>query len=92
MVDGVAVDNSSGRISTDGATLSFSPVDTSDTGNYTCTLTTNMSGTSLTVQGTIQNKVESVSVEGTNIVLLSPCLTCMCLSYLLEYMLHNIKY
>ena len=39
MVDDGAVDTSPGRISTDGATLSFSPPATSDTGNYTCTLT-----------------------------------------------------
>ena len=43
MVDGVAVDTSQGRISSDGATLIFSPMATSDTGNYTCTLTVSAS-------------------------------------------------
>ena len=64
MVDGVAVDTSPGRISTDGATLSFSPLATSDTGNYTCTLTVTTSQTHVTVQGAIQSAVESLNIEG----------------------------
>ena len=52
MVDGVAVDTSPGRISSDGATLSFSPLATSDTGNYTCTLTVS---TSQSEQSEVQN-------------------------------------
>ena len=64
MVDGVAVDTSAGRISTDGATLSFSPLATSDNGNYTCTLTTTTSQTDVTVQGAIQSEMESLIVDG----------------------------
>ena len=64
MVDGIAVDTSPGRISTDEATLSFSPVATSDTGNYTCTLTISTSQTHVTVQGPVQSAVESINVEG----------------------------
>ena len=64
MVDGVAVDTSPGRISTDGATLSFSPLATSDTGNYTCTLTTTTSQTEVTVQSEIRSDMESLIVEG----------------------------
>ena len=47
MVDGVAVDTSPGRISTDGATLSFSPLTTLDTGNYTCICTVTVTGEAL---------------------------------------------
>ena len=38
MVNGKAVDTIPDRISTDGVTLSFSPVATSDSGRYTCEL------------------------------------------------------
>ena len=68
MVDGVAVDTSPGRISTDGATLSFSPLATSDTGSYTCTLTVTTSQTHVTVQGAIQSAVESLNIEGIQII------------------------
>ena len=64
MVDGVAVDTTPGRISTDGATLSFSPVAISDTGSYTCTPTTTISQSCATVQGKIQSKERSLTVEG----------------------------
>ena len=64
MVDGVAVDTSPGRISTDGATLSFSPVATSDTGNYTCTLTVTTSQTHVTVEEPEQSDAEDVIVHG----------------------------
>ena len=63
MVDGVAVDTSPGRISADGATLSFSPLATSDTGNYTCTLTVTASQTHVTVQGPEQSEVEDIIVQ-----------------------------
>ena len=43
MVNGVAVDTSPGQICTDGATLIFCPLATSDTGKYTCTLTVSVS-------------------------------------------------
>ena len=64
MVDGVAVDTSPGRISTDGSTLIFSPVATSDSGSYTCILTVTELQTRLTVQSAKQSKVASVIVEG----------------------------
>ena len=64
MVDGVAVDTSPTRISTDGATLSFSPLGTSDKGNYTCTLTVTTSQTHVTVQGPKQSEVEEIIVQG----------------------------
>ena len=64
MVDGVAVDTSPSRISSDGGTLSFSPLATSDTGNYTCTLTVNVSQTYVTVQGPEQSEMEDVIVQG----------------------------
>ena len=63
-VDGVAVDTSPGRISSDGATLSFSPLATSDTGSYTCTLTVTTSQTHVTVQGPEQSEEEGIIVEG----------------------------
>ena len=65
MVDGgVAVDTSPGRIFTDGATLSFSPLATLDTGNYTCTLTVTTSQTHVTVEGPKQSEMEDVIVKG----------------------------
>ena len=64
MVDGVAVDTSPGRISTDGAILRFFRLSTSDTGNYTCTLTTTISQTDVTVHSTIQSEMESLIVDG----------------------------
>ena len=63
MVDGAAVDTSPGRISTDGATLSFSPLATSDTGRYTCTLTVTTSQTHVTVQEPAQSEVEDITVQ-----------------------------
>ena len=63
MVDGVAVDTSPGRISTDGATLNFSSVATSDTGSYTCTLTVNVSQTYVTVQEPKQSVVNAITVK-----------------------------
>ena len=63
MVDGVAVDTSPGRISTDGATLSFSPLATSDTGYYTCTLTVTTSQTYVIVQEPEQSEVEDIVVQ-----------------------------
>ena len=64
MVDGIAVDTFPGRISTDGATLSFFPLATSDTGNYTCTLTVTASQTHVTTQGPMQSEEISLIVEG----------------------------
>ena len=76
MVNGVAVDTSPGRISTDGATLTFSPLAASDTGNYTCTLTTTILQNHVTVQGAIQSEVQSLIVEGKRLYYISfPCLS-----------------
>ena len=69
MVDGVAVDTSPGRISTDGTTLRFSPLATSDTGSYTCTLTVTTSQTHVTVQGPEQSEVEGIIVQSKNTLL-----------------------
>ena len=77
MVDGVAVDTSPGRISTDGATLSFSPVATSDTGNYTCALTVTASQTHVTVQGPQQSEMEEVIVQSKELCV---CI-CVCLCF-----------
>ena len=63
MVDDVAVDTSPGRISTDGATLSFSSLTTSDTGSYTCTLTVTASQIHVTAQGPQQSEVEDITVQ-----------------------------
>ena len=64
MVDGVAVDTSSGRIFTDGALLSFSPVATSDDGNYMCTLTVTTSQAYASIQGVIQSTATSINIRG----------------------------
>ena len=74
MVDGVAVDTSPGRISTDGATLIFSPVATSDTGNYTCTLTVTASQTYVTVEEPEQSEMEGVVVGGIHDEHVNACL------------------
>ena len=63
MVDGVAVDISPGRISADGATLSFSPIATSDTGSYTCTLNVTSPQAHVTVQGPEQSEVKGITVQ-----------------------------
>ena len=55
-VNGSAVATSGdGRVSTDGVSLIFSPLTTSDTGKYTCTLTL----TSLTPHVTVQEEKHS---------------------------------
>ena len=61
MVNGSVPDTSQdGRISTDGDTLTFSPLTTSDTGNYTCTLAL----TAPHVQGhPVQSAVEDIAVQ-----------------------------
>ena len=64
MVDGVAVDTSPGRISTDGPTLSFSPVAISDNGNYICTLTVTTSQAYASIQGVIQSATKSINIRG----------------------------
>ena len=52
MVNGGAVDMKSDRISTEGDTLIFSPLATSDTGRYTCELTVADDLRNVTVQET----------------------------------------
>ena len=64
MVDGVAVDTSPGRISADGATLNLSPLATSDTGSYTCTLTVTASQAYGSVQGEMQSAAVTILVRG----------------------------
>ena len=71
MVDGVTVDTSPSRISIDGATLILSPLATSDTGNYTCTLTVTASQTHVTVHGAELSDVESLIVKGMHSILQS---------------------
>ena len=64
MVNGSVVDTSQdGRVSTDGDTLTFSPLTTSDTGRHTCTLTITVSQMHVTAQGPMQSEVESITVE-----------------------------
>ena len=64
MVDGAAINTSVGHIATDGATLSFSPLATSNTGSYTCELTvTAPHQTQVTVQGPVQSVEENITVE-----------------------------
>ena len=64
MVDGTAVVPSPDRISTGGATLSFSPVATSDSGRYTCQLIVTTSQTHVTVQGPMESAEKVITVEG----------------------------
>ena len=71
MVNGLVVNTSQdGRISTDGDTLTFSPLTTSDTGNYTCTLAITVSQLHVTVQGPMQSAGESITVESNTYSLL----------------------
>ena len=64
-VNGSAVDTSQdGRISTDGDTLTFSPLTTSDTGSYTCTLTITAPQTRHVIaQGPVQSAEEIITVQ-----------------------------
>ena len=64
MVNGSVVHTSQdGRISTEEDTLTFSPLTTSDTGSYTCTLAVTVSQMHVTVQGPMQSAVESITVQ-----------------------------
>ena len=58
MVNGRAVDTTPDRISIDGATLSFSPVATSDSGRYTCELSVTASQTHVTAENSSQSTVD----------------------------------
>ena len=57
-VNGRAVDTTPDRISIDGATLSFSPVATSDSGRYTCELSVTASQTHVTAENSRQSTVD----------------------------------
>ena len=64
MVDGVALDDTfPGHISADRDSLSFSPLATSDTGNYTCDLTVTAQQTHVTVQTPQQSAVKKITVQ-----------------------------
>ena len=69
MVGGAVVDTSPGRIFTDGATLSFSPVATSDRDSYLCTLTVTASQTHVIVQGTMCSALKRIDVTGIHLAL-----------------------
>ena len=60
-MNGSVIDTSQdGRISTDGDTLTFSPLTTSDSGSYTCTLAI----TAPHIQGhPMQSPVEDIAVQ-----------------------------
>ena len=63
MMDGTAVGTSPDRISTGVATLSFSPVATSDSGRYTCQLTVTTSQTHITVRGPVESAAENITIQ-----------------------------
>ena len=75
MVDGVAVNTSSGRIYTDGATLNFSPLAISDTGYYTCILTVTATQTYGIIQGEIQSLEEIIYITGIQLKGTPYCIT-----------------
>ena len=74
MVNGRAVDTTPGRISIDGATLSFSPVATSDSGRYTCELHVTTSQIHVTTDRSRQS-AEDITVQS-NIFLLEGNILC----------------
>ena len=78
MIDGVAIDTSPARISTDAATITFSPLATSDTGNYTCTLTITTSLSHVTVQGPEQSEIVDIIVQGIHDERICVCV-CVCI-------------
>ena len=75
MVNGsVVVTSQDGRISTDGDTLTFSPLTTSDTGSYTCTLSIAAPPTPHgTVQRPMESAVEVITVQSNVHRLFSVC-------------------
>ena len=74
MVNGRAVDSTSDRISIDGATLSFSPVATSDSGRYTCELHVTTSQINVSTDRSRQS-AEDITVQS-NIFLLEGNILC----------------
>ena len=63
-VNDTTVDTSeNGHISSDGVSLIFSPLTTSDTGRYTCTLTLSPQTPHVTVQGPVQSREKIIIVQ-----------------------------
>ena len=52
-----------GHISAAGVSLIFSPLTTSDTGTYTCTLTITPQTPHVTVQGPVESEEEVITVQ-----------------------------
>ena len=63
MVNGRAVNTTSVRISTEGDTLTFSPLATSDTGRYTCELTVSEDLRYITVEAPVQSEEKNIAVR-----------------------------
>ena len=63
MVNGRAVDTTSDRISTEGDTLTFSPLATSDTGRYTCELTVAEDQRYVTAEAPVQSEEKNIAVR-----------------------------
>ena len=63
MVNGRAIDTTSDRISTEGDTLTFSPLATSDTGRYTCELTVAEDLKYVTVEAPVQSGEKNIAVR-----------------------------
>ena len=60
----VVANSSDGHISTTGVSLMFSPLTTSDTGTYTCTLTiTTPQSPHVTVQRPVESEEEVITVQ-----------------------------
>ena len=57
-----AVDTTSDRMSTEGDTLTISPLATSDTGSYTCELTVTENLRYVTVEAPVQSEEKTVAV------------------------------
>ena len=75
MVNGRAVDTTSDRISTEGDTLTFSPLATSDTDRYTCELTVAEDLRYVTVQAPVQSEEKNVAVQSKSYLKNTLCIT-----------------
>ena len=63
-VGGVSIDTTGdGRVSTDGVVLSFSPLTTSDSGRYVCTLTIISRTHHVVIEGTDQMSELDITVQ-----------------------------
>ena len=65
-VNGSEIKNDSGRIFNDGKYLVFSPLHTSDSGNYTCSLSISGAPYYVTVQEPKRSVEEEVTVQSTS--------------------------